>query len=58
MYTKEFHPFVWEEELQKLSMPHFYLGIFSYILLFNFLTFILFLFQHLFFLLSEVEFQS
>ena len=26
MYQKQFPKFVWEEELQKLAMPHFYLG--------------------------------
>ena len=26
MYTKEFEQFVWEEELQVLKLPHFYLG--------------------------------
>ena len=26
MYQKQFPKFVWEEELQKLKLPHFYLG--------------------------------
>ena len=26
MYQKQFPKFVWEEQLQKLAMPHFYLG--------------------------------
>ena len=32
MITKKFNTFVWEEELQSLGMPYFYLGIKTFII--------------------------
>ena len=53
MYQKQFPKFVWEEQLQKLAMPHFYLGKDPL-----FFFHLIFLLQHLSFLELEVEFHS
>ena len=48
IFKKDFNPFVWEEEVQVLRLPHFYLGKFNLnTLSFNILHF---LFQALFLL--------
>ena len=58
MYIKHFAKFVWEEEVQALGMPHFYLGkhSFSKFLLYFYILFPAFIFLGIGSVLSFIMF--
>ena len=56
MYTKEFEKFVLVVEWQALTTPHFSLGKHTLLPLRSY--YLIFYFKHIFFLASEVEYQS